>query len=671
MPQSISKDIVRVCKICGEEFHPTALKQGCCGREKIRRCKICGKEFTYLCLPQHSEKKTCSKKCTLVLQKQRRLDEAALRTRKCKWCGKKFIPTSGKNVYCRGPHYQKCVICGNQFEVDVTKDPYVKTCSKQCRYEAAKLNRDIEKEQVALKKTLLKKYGVENAMKIPGSIDKIKKTNLEKYGEEWYTQTEEYRRKVLKTSLEKYGVEHFLSNNDVIKKRVETVTSKYGVENVFQDDSVKEKSKQTVLNRYGVENVSQSDDVQKKIVENNLSKYGVKHPMMLAEFQEKARTTNIEKYGRNAFTQQHIERIQDWYAFINDPRSFIESHYAYSPRSEELAEDLGVDASTIDVYLNKKDAKDCVRRAKSLMEEELISFIKHIRPDIQIIQNDRCEINPLELDIYIPELKFAIECNPTCTHNSSIPDPWGGDPKPRKYHMNKTDICDKNNIFLFHIFGSDWTYRKSIIESMIAHHLGADKYKIFARNCKVSTIDGDTCKMFLEDNHRQGNAFSRIRLGLFHKGELVSVMTFGKMRKSIGTTDKEDLSDCYELVRFCSKLNTSVVGGASKLFKYFVKNYKPSKIISFSDRAHTKGSLYSVLGFEEVRRSDPGYVWVDIKTDKSYHRVNAQKQNIQKFLGDYDIDLDKTETQIMIEHGFVQMFDSGTITWRWKNKVAE
>ena len=148
---------------------------------------------------------------------------------------------------------------------------------------------------------------------------------------------------------------------------------------------------------------------------------------------------------------------------------------------------------------------------------------------------------------------------------------------------------------------------------------------------------------------------------------LVSIMTFGKMRKTIGT-GKDDLNDCWELVRFCNKLNTSVIGGASKLFSYFVKYYQPDRIRSLSDRAHTKGTLYSKLGFNKVTRSDPNYVWVNVETDKAYHKANAQKQNIRKFLHDDSIDLSKTEREIMIEHGFVQVYDSGTVTWEWMHK---
>lgn len=204
---------------------------------------------------------------------------------------------------------------------------------------------------------------------------------------------------------------------------------------------------------------------------------------------------------------------------------------------------------------------------------------------------------------------------------------------------------------------------------MISNVLGCNKAKIFARKCKVVEVSSSDSRTFLVTNHRQGEASASIKLGLAYNDELVSLMTFGKLRGTIGT-DKTDTSNCWELVRFCSKLNTNVVGGASKLFKYFVDNCHPNEIRSFSDRAHTKGNLYSKLGFHELRRSDPGYVWVELATDNPVNRVTVQKSNIKSFLHDDSIDLNMSESDIMIQHGFVKVFDSGTITWQWNKEQS-
>jgi hypothetical protein len=53
----------------------------------------------------------------------------------------------------------------------------------------------------------------------------------------------------------------------------------------------------------------------------------------------------------------------------------------------------------------------------------------------------------------------------------------------------------------------------------------------------------------------------------------------------------------YELVRFASKLGCQVIGGASKLLKYFERNYNPKSLISYADRRYSNGKLYYSLGF--------------------------------------------------------------------------
>lgn len=664
MPQKISSSLVRICKGCGREFHPHARKQFYCNQEIDKVCSYCGKTFKTVCSPY--TKITCSPNCQANYIKSKRKLSAKKETRICKWCGKEFHPNSVRDIYCYDKHYQKCVVCGELFEIDPRKNKDTRTCSTKCKNILALRNRDTESEQEHLKKTMMMKYGVFNPMQLPGSVDKIRQTNVERYGSEWYTQTEEYKIRSKNTSLSKYGVDHHLKSDDVIAKRQATVLQRYGVDNVFQSEYIKSISRDTLVRKFGVTNVSQSRDIQDKIAETNMKKYGVKHPMMLKEYQDKASKTNLERYGRSAYTQRHIENIKDWYLFINDSRSFINSRYETTPRSAELAEYLGVDVSTIDIYLSKNDCKDCVRRAKSLMEEDVKHFISTLDSNIRVEGDDRSVIAPKELDIYLPDFNIAFECNPTVTHNSTSGDPWGSIPKHYRYHLDKTISCEDAGIFLFHIFGSEWTYSRPIIESMIRNLLGKSGRKIYARNCEVRDVDWNTCRDFLNTNHRQGNANSKIRLGLYLEDELVSVMTFGKMRNTIGT-DGTDLSDCWELVRFCSLLNTSVVGGASKLFKYFIKKYNPVRVRSFSDRAHTRGGLYEKLGFRKLNESTPGYVWVDSRTDISYHRYSAQKQNIKKFLHDDNIDLSKTEKQIMEEHGFLQVFDCGTILWEYVN----
>ena len=368
-----------------------------------------------------------------------------------------------------------------------------------------------------------------------------------------------------------------------------------------------------------------------------------------------------QRYSLQTVLGKDVEAV--WNKFSIDPINWIAENF---PNTSEvtyymLSNKLHIDRSTIQQKLKSLGLENIVTKYTSTMEQDIYSMVPS---SVYYETNNRSAIKPYELDIYFPNLKFAIECDPTYTHNSSLmchDEP----PKPSTYHKLKTDMCKDKNIELFHIFGYDWSNHPDIVSSMIKNRLGIVTTKIPARKCEIVDIDYKECKQFLDSNHLQGNVPSKVRLGLKYNDELVSVMTFGPTRSTIGK--KDDVS--WELLRFCNKLDTCVVGGASKLFKHFVNKYEPIRIVSFSDVAHTSGKLYPILGFNYLRTSDPGYVWVDTKTDRAYHRMNAQKRNIQKFLHDENIDLSKSESQIMIEHGFVKVFDSGNDVWEWKNRT--
>jgi len=267
MPQNISSNLTRICKVCGQEFHPTARKQFCCGRDIKKKCVICGSEFDGKCTTSDN-KMTCSKKCSAELVKRKRESSAKATLKKCKWCGREFHPTSARQAYCNEKHYQTCVVCGNKFEIHPEIDNTIKTCSKECRYKLAKQNTDNEQMVATIKATMQERYGVDNAMQLSSSKDKIKETNLEKYGTEWYTQTEEYKDKARETCREKYGVDHHLQAQEVIDKRTDTVREKYHSNNIFSSEFGKQRVRERMQELYGVDNPSQYPEFKRKATKN-------------------------------------------------------------------------------------------------------------------------------------------------------------------------------------------------------------------------------------------------------------------------------------------------------------------------------------------------------------------------------------------------------------------
>lgn len=263
MPQQISADITRICKVCGDEFHPTARKQACCNKLKDRVCPICGHVFQVKCTTT-PQKETCSQKCQVALIKQKRAQSASQQQKQCKWCGKLFTPKSARDAYCDDVHYKTCVICGKQFEIDVRRDSSVQTCSNECKQKLSMQHRDTAQEQMHLRETMQKKYGVSNPMQSPAIIEKLKQANREKYGTDWYAQTDEAKEQIRRTSLEKYGTEHFLSSEQVKRRRKETCEKKYGKFNVLASAYGRTKTLDTMLKKYGIINPSQYPEFKKK-----------------------------------------------------------------------------------------------------------------------------------------------------------------------------------------------------------------------------------------------------------------------------------------------------------------------------------------------------------------------------------------------------------------------
>ena len=138
-------------------------------------------------------------------------------------------------------------------------------------------------------------------------------------------------------------------------------------------------------------------------------------------------------------------------------------------------------------------------------------------------------------------------------------------------------------------------------------------YKLYARECIVKVITYKESKQFIDTYHLQGNTIDKIRLGLFYNNELVSVMTFGKSRFNKNET---------ELIRYCVKNDYQIIGGASKLFNYFINNYNYNKIISYAEADISNGNLYDILGFKYTGISE-NFKW--LYRGIRYNRLNQVK----------------------------------------------
>jgi hypothetical protein len=475
------------------------------------------------------------------------------------------------------------------------------------------------------KEVFLEKNGVENPFQLEEIKEKIKKTNLEKYGVENYTKTEEYLEKSKKTSLSNWNVDN-PSKSDIIKnKKINTLLKNWGVENPLQSEEIREKIKNTNIERFGYEHPLQSEEIREKIKNTNLEKYGYEFHTMTEEWKLKIESINLEKYGSHPSKNEFFRKEN--YKISNDNNYMRYIYNNISLFRCDCGKNHEFEISTDNYFSRKKynlplcTVCNPIGDPQSIKEKELFEFIK-LFYNSRIVQSYR---DGLEIDIYLPELNLGFEFNGLYYHSDRYKDKW--------YHLNKTKYFKERGIRIIHIWEDDWDLRKDIIKSQIRNWIGLTENRIFARKCQVREIkDSKIVTKFLNKNHIQGKVNSNLKLGLYYKEELVSLMTFDNYEGRNKMSESE-----WNINRYCNKLNLNVVGGASKLFKYFINNYKTKRVISYTDRDWSLGDLYEKLGFKRINESNPDYKYIfegrrvhKSRFRKSLIRISESKLNIPK-----------------------------------------
>lgn len=336
---------------------------------------------------------------------------------------------------------------------------------------------------------------------------------------------------------------------------------------------------------------------------------------------------------------------------LEDKNFMIQKYIIEKMKCEDIAKELKTTKSTVSIYLSKHgietrnpNSYDRPFTKISSGHQELIEYIKEIYHG-KILINHRNLLDGIELDIYLPEKKLAIEFNGVYWHIINTIK-MGTDGK--NYHKKKLNLCREKGVHLLQIWSSQWETKKDIVKSIISIKLNDKSLKrIYARKCKIVELSAYDKNTFLESNHLMGKDKSNYKYGLVYNDEIVSVMTYRNSRYN----KKYD----YELSRFSVKCNTIVIGGFSKLLKHFRKMYSGS-IISYADLMYSEGNVYKKNGFELLHETKPKYWYVKEGTEILEHRAMHMKKEKNN----------KTENQIMIENGYNKIWDCGVLSFGLK-----
>ena len=288
---------------------------------------------------------------------------------------------------------------------------------------------------------------------------------------------------------------------------------------------------------------------------------------------------------------------------------------------------------------------------KSKGELQLKEFLKSMGFDVKSIKKKHDDVR-FEIDCFIEDMNFGIEYCGEYWH--SVNNGIG-----RKYHHDKYKWAKGQGIRLMTVFENEWLRNQELVKSMIRVRLGIVDKKVYARKTEISLIPNSVAKKFHDKNHISGGLkTSYVNIGLFHEGNLISVASFSKSRFS-----KEAE---YEVLRFSTLQNMSVIGGFGKVLNHFIELYNPASIVSFCDLRFGEGGVYEKTGFELISTTPPNY-WYYYKNSGSYgkfeSRIKYQKHNLKMFS---NFSNDKTEYQIMAENGYLKIYDCGSHKYIWR-----
>lgn len=460
-------------------------------------------------------------------------------------------------------------------ESDIVKNKMIKTNMEKYGSKSPLGNEEIQKKS---KETLFKNYEVEHPSlskeiqekrvetfkeNIDQWKEKFEKTMLERYGTTSALQNEEIKNKMKQTNIEKYGVENPLQNEEIKNKMVNTVKEKYNTDCVLKNKEIKEKSDKTNIEKYSVDNVFKSKIFQDKIKITNLEKYGVEHVLQNDKIKEKMLENLKRTYNDKILEKYNATN----YSFDNKELTIFceKCGKKYNIRFDLLHNRID---NKIEICTNCNPVGS--RYGKQL---QLTKFIEE-NYNKEILIGKRQIINPLELDIYLPDVKLSFEFNGIYWHSELN--------KLDNYHQIKTDLCLEKDIQLIHVWEDDWDNKQEIVKSIILKKLKKSN-TISSKDCEIKEIN--ETDQFLIENNLESPIKSDINIGLFYIDEQFGLMCLNKV------------DDSYHITRFCYKNYTFVDNGFETMLKFFIEKYKPNKISSCVDRSYFSGQSYLDFGF--------------------------------------------------------------------------
>jgi hypothetical protein len=255
----------------------------------------------------------------------------------------------------------------------------------------------------------------------------------------------------------------------------------------------------------------------------------------------------------------------------------------------------------------------------SRQQGDVMRFIKEL--GVNVLKEDRSIIQGnkrmAELDIYVPQARFAVEYNGLYWHSSLC--------KSDVYHDRKSQQCAQAGVLLMHVFSDEWNDRPDIVKSMIRHRLGLPARKVDARKCNIIPLPDFEKTMFFKQNHIDGDVRSKVAFALTIDFEVVAAISLRQpfQRKKYGP-------DVIEVARICTLKNTSVRGGIGRLTaeaRRWAKDNGFASMMSYVDTRHGITDGWKMSGWTLSDETPPRWWWTDFTQRFNRFKFKADRAN--------------------------------------------
>lgn len=178
---------------------------------------------------------------------------------------------------------------------------------------------------------------------------------------------------------------------------------------------------------------------------------------------------------------------------------------------------------------------------------------------------------------------------------------------------------------ILYIWEDLWITKTDLIKQRIQALLGLSK-RIYARQTEVIRIDKHATFSFLETNHLQGATSAYYKYALIHNNQIVAVATFSKARTMF---DGPTYYKSFELERFANLSGITVVGGLSKLVRYFITHHGAIHLMTYADKDWSNGKSYLKLGFIQHSLLPANLLYINSRTWQRFFPNRLSEQQLQ------------------------------------------